>query len=90
MIVRHAMFLAQVSEAAAEKLLAEYAEKVRSLSHMPARNPWFDEAYFPVGKYRKLLLSKRYLIIYQIKGDEVLVDYVVDCRQQDYGFLIDK
>jgi hypothetical protein len=32
-------------------------------------------------------MGKRYLLIYQIKGDTVYVDYVVDCRQ-DYGWLL--
>jgi hypothetical protein len=41
----------------------------------------------PKGKYRKLLLEKRYLLIYQIKGTFVHVDAVVDTRQE-YGWLL--
>ncbi len=41
----------------------------------------------PTGKYRKLLIAKRYLLIYLVKGDKVYVDAVVDCRQ-DYGWLL--
>jgi len=33
------------------------------------------------------LVGKRYLILYQIKGQMVYVDYIVDCRQ-DYEWLI--
>ena len=46
-----------------------------------------SDPYIPAGKYRKLLMGKRYLLIYQIKEDTVYVDYVVDCRQ-DYGWLL--
>jgi hypothetical protein len=41
----------------------------------------------PEHKYRKLLFEKRYLLIYQIKGNTVYVDAMVDCRQ-DYGWLL--
>ncbi|MCG2788520.1 MAG: type II toxin-antitoxin system RelE/ParE family toxin, partial [Actinomycetia bacterium] len=36
---------------------------------------------------RKMLICKRYLLIYQIKGNIVYVDYIVDCRQ-DYEWLL--
>ena len=38
-------------------------------------------------KYRKLLLGKRYLLIYQIKETTVYLDAVADTRQ-DYGWLL--
>jgi hypothetical protein len=40
----------------------------------------------PANKYRKLLVDKRYLLIYQIKDGTVYIDYILDCRQ-DYGWL---
>jgi hypothetical protein len=40
----------------------------------------------PENKYRKLLVDRRYLLIYQIKDDTVRIDYMVDCRQ-DYVWL---
>ena len=87
MLVSHSRFLAQVSEKAALDLIAEFSEKAKSLEEFPERNPWLSDPYIPAGKYRKLLMGKRYLLIYQIKGDTVYVDYVVDCRQ-DYGWLL--
>ncbi|CAA7601354.1 Hypothetical protein DEACI_2020 [Acididesulfobacillus acetoxydans] len=41
----------------------------------------------PAEKYRKLLLEKRYLLVYQIKESTVYADAVVDTRQ-DYGWLL--
>jgi plasmid stabilization system protein ParE len=87
MLVSHSRFLAQVSEKAALDLIAEFSAKAKSLEEFPERNPWLSDPYIPAGKYRKLLMGKRYLLIYQIKGDTVYVDYVVDCRQ-DYGWLL--
>ncbi|MEW6081896.1 MAG: type II toxin-antitoxin system RelE/ParE family toxin [Bacillota bacterium] len=87
MLVSHSRFLAQVSETAALQLVDEFAEKAKSLEIFPERNPWLVDPLIPARKYRKLLMSKRYLLIYQIKGDSVLLDALVDTRQ-DYGWLL--
>lgn len=87
MLLSHARFLALVSEAAALRLIEEFEEKAKSLEEFPERNPWLDDPLIPKGKYRKLLMAKRYLLIYQVKGDAVHVDAMVDCRR-DYGWLL--
>lgn len=87
MLVSHTRFLAQVSEAAALRLIQSFQEKAGSLKQFPERNPWLADPLIPAGKYRKLLFEKRYLLIYQIKESAVYVDAVVDTRQ-DYGWLL--
>jgi plasmid stabilization system protein ParE len=87
MLASHARFLAQVSETAALSLIAEFDEKAKLLKQFPERNPRLSDPLIPTGKYRKLLIAKRYLLIYLVKGDKVYVDAVVDCRQ-DYGWLL--
>lgn len=87
MLVSHTRFLAQVSEAAALRLIEEFNEKAKSLEEFPERNPWLDDPLIPNGKYRRLLMAKRYLLVYQVKGGAVHVDALVDCRQ-DYGWLL--
>ncbi len=87
MLVSHARFLAQVSEPAAMRLIGAFQEKAKSLEQFPERNPWLTDPLISTGKYRKLLLEKRYLLLYQIKESTVYVDAVVDTRQ-DYGWLL--
>ncbi|MCE5222996.1 type II toxin-antitoxin system RelE/ParE family toxin [bacterium] len=87
MLVSHSRFLAQVSENAALHLIAEFEEKAKSLEIFPERNPLLSDPLIPSGKYRKLLMAKRYLLVYQVKGLVVYIDAVVDCRQ-DYAFLL--
>ena len=87
MLVSHARFLAQVSLEAAENLIDEYSEKVKSLELLPDRNPWVSDPMMPHGHYRKLLLAKRYLILYKVLDVEVRVEAVVDCRQ-NYAWLL--
>ncbi len=87
MLVSHSRFLAQVSEVAALHLIEEFGIKAKSLEKYPERNPWLSDPMIPPGKYRKLLMAKRYLMVYQVKDKTVYVDAVVDCRQ-DYGWLL--
>ena len=72
-----------VSADAADPLLAELMEGVRSLERMPYRNPTYNRPYLTVGKYRYMISGKRYRIIYQIMNDTVFVDDIQDCRQDD-------
>ena len=87
MLVSHARFLAQVNEAAATRLIEDFQSKAKSLEQYPERNPVLIDPLITPGKYRKLLLEKRYLLIYQIKSSVVNVDADVDTRQ-DYGWLL--
>ena len=87
MLISHSKFLAHVSETAALQLIAEFNEKASSLDTFPERNPLLSDPLITSGEYRKLLLAKRYLLIYQIKDLAVYVDAVVDCRQ-DYAWLL--
>ena len=87
MLVQHARFLAQVSIKAADELRMDIIEAAKSLQVLPERSSWLNDSALPANKYRKLLVDKRYLLIYQIKHDTVFIDYIVDCRQ-DYHWMI--
>ena len=87
MLISHAQFLAQVSEPAALRLIEAFHEQAKSLEVFHERNPWLTDPLIATGKYRKLFLEKRYLLVYQIKQSVVYVDAVVDTRQ-DYGWLL--
>ena len=74
MMVNHAAFLSEASAAA------------QSLSQFPNRGAWFRNEAVPYQKYRYLIFSKWYLMIYRVIEDTVFVDYVIDGRQ-DYHWL---
>lgn len=87
MLVSHARFLAQVSERAAIRLIETFEVKAKSLEQYPERSPLLVDPQIPSGKYRRLLLKKRYLLVYQVKENIVYVDAIVDTRQ-DYRWLL--
>lgn len=82
----HAVFLASVSPNAARKLVKEFQSAVATLKMFPNRCAWLEGEYLPVHTYRKLLFSKNHILIFKIEGNIVLVEYVLDCRQ-NYSWL---
>ena len=82
----HVRFLAEKSPEAATEMKKRILEAVRSLDRMPARFPFLSAEYITPNKYRKMLVKKRYLVLYQIKENTVRVDYIVDCRE-DYSWI---
>lgn len=87
MIGEHIRFLANVSKPAAKETKRELLDAIRSLSVMPMRYPFLFDQQLPINKYRKMLVKKWYLVLYQIKDHIVFVEYVVDCRN-NYQWLI--
>ena len=80
-------FVALNSIQAAKLLKKDIVAEISSLKMFPERTPFLEREFIPFNKYHKLVVRRNYLVIYQVKDDTVLVDYVIDCRQ-DYKWLI--
>ncbi len=74
MLERHIRFLAQVSKDAARRTKNEIMSEIHALEHMPLRWSFFDEPYIPACKYHKLPVAGRYLVLYQVRDNQVEVD----------------
>ena len=88
MLREHVYFLARVNPDAAENLRKEIIANIRSLEKMPERFPFFEPENRK-SAYRKMFVPNWYLVLYLIEGDNVYVEYVLDCRQ-DYEWLIER
>lgn len=86
-LVEHAVFMARLEERLARQLAADFWKAADSLQSFLYRNPILRSSVFVTEKYRKMVFGKWYLLIYQIKGERVFVEYVIDGRQ-DYQWLI--
>jgi len=84
----HFEFLAQVSETAAENLLEGLIADIRTLEHMPYRNPVYSRPYIKSGKYRYMMSCGKYRIVYQFDYNTVFVEDIQDCRQSDRNSLL--
>jgi plasmid stabilization system protein ParE len=91
MLLAHTEFLSRVSPASARNLIAHIREAKNSLAENPLQYPFADELDapgIPLETYRKRLVDKRYKLLFAIEGDnEVLVDAIVDCRQENKDLL---
>ena len=74
-------FLARVSPEAAKRLGATVKNAISSLRDFPFR---FEEIDMP-GKtgfaFRKAVIEGRYLLVYAVKGTDVIVERLIDARQ---------
>ncbi|MCL2174788.1 MAG: type II toxin-antitoxin system RelE/ParE family toxin [Treponema sp.] len=84
----HFLFLSKVSEKAAHDLLTQLINDIQSLEFTPEINPYLDRPYIEKRKYRYKLSYRRYRIVYQIINNDVIVDDIQDCRQNDDKYLL--
>ena len=80
-------FIGNVSKESAVKLNHEFQTSIKKIEADPKSYPFFSGDYIPNNKYRKYVVSKRYIIIYQVIEDIISIDYVVDTRT-DYSWLL--
>ena len=71
---------------AARTLKKDIVAEISALYLFPQRTPFLEGEFIPFNKCHKLVVGRSYLVIYQFKDETVLVDYVLDCRQ-DYQWL---
>ena len=87
MLYFHIKFLAKVNIEASKKLRDIIIKEIEKLSENAEMYNYLNDPILPLNKYHKKIISKRYLIIYQIKNNTVYVDYIIDCRT-DYKWLL--
>ena len=86
-LANQAAFVARLDERLAHSLVKEFNEAAQSLQRFPYRYPAIRSAECVTDKYRKMVFNKRYILIYQIKGETVYIEFVIDGRQ-DYQWLL--
>lgn len=87
MLGTHIRFLSRANRESAASKKKEIMDALRSLSQMPERFPFFEEAYITPNKYHKMFIERWYLVLYQIRDDTVFVDYILDCRQDNQWLI---
>jgi len=86
-MMEHSRFLAGVSVNAANQLVDDLLESADSLKQMPERCSWLTHDAIPFQKYRKIFFGNYHMALFQIQGNMVYINAVIDCRQ-DYGWLL--
>ena len=77
-LLEHLAFLANVSEKAAISLLNNAEKAILSLPD----NPFMYKIIH--NNVRRIVLDKRYAILYEIIANDIVVLSMYDCRMQEY------
>ena len=88
MMESHVRFLALRNVDASRRIKNSIIQAIATLRENPERFPFLDVHGIPRNIYRKLFVKNWYLVLFQIQGQEVLVEYIVDCRS-DYKWLLE-
>ena len=83
MLIRHARFLAKASKPAALRLADEFEAVLRELEENPYQFPMETDGNLPKGLYRKALFCKWYKAVFVVESQNVYLDAVLDCRQDN-------
>jgi len=86
MLLAHTEFIARLSPAAARKLVSAFRDTVRRLADNPGMFPFADDFDVPgisSKTYRKCMFYGRYKTIFLIEGNQVFIDAIIDCRQEN-------
>ncbi len=87
MLGEHIRFLAKVNKDAAREKKKQILSELRSLTYMPERYPFLQVDYLPVNRYRKMFIENWYLVLYQVQGEIVHIEYILDGRQEWQGMV---
>ena len=83
-ITEHMLFVRNVSLEAAKKLYEETMTSLRSLSSFPERYPEIQDLRIAGARIRKMPIHNgRYVALYKVDGDTVVVYDVVDSRKDN-------
>ena len=81
-IAECASFVLNVSKDAAQKLSDNIYSSIESLGLFPEKNPIFEmNQSFPLT-IRKQIVDKRYLILYAVEKNEIVIYRVLDSRRK--------
>jgi plasmid stabilization system protein ParE len=86
MLLSHIEFLARVNANAARHLIKDFKKMTEMLAENPFQFSFADELDvpdIPIETYRKCIFAKRYKAIYLVEENNVYVDAIIDCRQEN-------
>jgi hypothetical protein len=78
---KHTEFIANANINAAKNFKNEFMETVNELEFFPERNISVRLQIDPGLIYHRALIGKFHAILYEIQGNDVYVDLVIDLRQ---------
>ncbi len=83
MIKRHILFLSKVSVKTSIKLKQTFKEYIIILKHYPKLGKKLNFKREKPPSIRKMVIDKRYILIYFIINNNIYIDTILDSRQNN-------
>lgn len=83
MLNSHISFLSRVSLNASTKLKCTFEEYINTLKVFPKIGSKVDFNGKLPSKYRKMVISKRYILIYIVSQNYIYIETILDSRQNN-------
>ena len=80
-------FVLKVSKEAAIKLSDDIYVAIESLDILPERNPIFEMPKAFPFVVRKQIINKRYIVLYTVEGNDVVIYRIIDSRRK-FNYLL--
>lgn len=74
--------LVKIDKTSAIEKANAFSQKIFSLTRDPKRFTIFEEMFIPPNQYFKMSISTDYFVLYQVRDNSVLVEYILDCREK--------
>ena len=81
-------FVLNVSKEAAYNLANEIYASIESLKDFPEKNPLFNMPKSFPYQIRKQVISSRYIALYSVEGDCVIIYRILDARRRFDGRVL--
>jgi len=87
LLEKHLKFLANVSVNASRKINRDIFAKIDTLEDNPFQYPVWQTDFELLREYRRIVVNKRFLIVYFVDGNQVFVDYIFDASMDNSKLL---
>ena len=74
-------FVMFASKEAADNLKKDLSNAILSLKTFPERYPVFEMPKYAIITMRKLIVNKRYVILYSIEDENIFIYRIIDSRR---------
>ncbi|MCL2740296.1 MAG: type II toxin-antitoxin system RelE/ParE family toxin [Oscillospiraceae bacterium] len=83
MLDRHVEFLARVSPKAADRLRVKVMNEIRGIEANPEGFPLWCPHFNLRKPFRRIIVEKRYMILFTVHDKKVVVAYIIDTRMNN-------
>jgi len=88
LLEKHVRFAKNANKKYANSLYDSFYKSLTLLATNPNQYPLWLPNFQLLLEYRRIIVKKRYSVIYYVQGNDVFVDYIFDARMDNKKYFI--